>query len=118
MDYWKDFRYEADHSGGISSISHSKKVSAQKDHIVLQFRWQITEAICTLEFSASIYELPYPKKRYIYIYVCVLFPILSQCEQHPSDEQTLRYMMGVQFHKFLSEWDAVALMTVVPSKSK
>jgi hypothetical protein len=104
---------EADHSGGISSISHSKQVSAQKDHIVLQFRWQITEAICTLEFSASIYELPYPKK----IYICVV-PYLSQCEQHPSDEQTLRYMMGVQFHKFLSEWDAVALMTVVPSKSK
>ena len=35
-----------------------------------------------------------------------LFHILSQCDQKPADEQSLRYVMGVQFRKFLSEWDA------------
>jgi hypothetical protein len=48
----------------------------------------------------------------------MLFPVLSQCDPHPSDDQTLRYVTDVQFHKFLSNWDAVALMGVVRTYQK
>jgi len=36
----------------------------------------------------------------------MFFHILSPCDQKPANEQSLRYVMGVQFRKFLSEWDA------------
>ena len=53
--------------------------------------------------------------------ICVcffLFHVLSQGDQKPAHEQILRYVMGVHFRKFLSEWDALFLKRIIPTKIK
>lgn len=47
----------------------------------------------------------------------MLLPTLSQWDQHPADEQSLRYVMGVQFCKFLCEWDAELLRGLYLAKA-